>query len=142
MAKQLNIFMENKPGRLKSVTEVLFEKSINIRAMTIQDRGDFGLMKLLVDNPKVACLALTDKGFACALKDALAIVIDDKLGGLYKLSDIFLKHNINVVDAYGFVVESSKYAVWCVEAKGYSIIRDVIKKEGFKVLEDEELYEL
>ncbi len=142
MAKQLNVFVENKPGRLKSVTEILFENDINIRAMTIQDRGDFGLMKLLVDKPQSAYLALNDKGFACALKDILAIVIDDKPGGLYKLADVFLRNNINVVDAYGFVIESSKFAVWCVEVKEPSLIKEKVEKEGFKVLTEEQLYEL
>ncbi len=142
MAKQINIFVENKPGRLKAVTEILFKNKINIRAMTIQDRGDFGLMKLLVDKPNRAYLALADEGFACALKDILAILIEDKPGGLYKLAEVFLEKEINVVDAYGFVINSKKSAVWCVEVKEAEKIKKVVEEAGFQVLEDEELYEL
>jgi hypothetical protein len=142
MAKQLNIFLENKPGRLKSVTGVLFENNINMRAMTIQDRKDFGLMKILVDKPEAAHLALTDKGFACALKDILAIEMDDKPGGLYKLSEVLSAAKINIQDAYGFVIEPQKRAVLCLEIDNPSKVEGIIKKHGFNVLSDAKVYEL
>ncbi|MDD5613987.1 MAG: acetolactate synthase, partial [Candidatus Omnitrophica bacterium] len=88
MAKQISVFMENKPGKLQAITDVLFKNGINIRAMTIQDRGEYGLMKLLVDKPNQAHLALLDKGFASALKDVLAILINDKPGGLNELAKV------------------------------------------------------
>jgi hypothetical protein len=142
MAKQLNIFLENKPGRLAAVTQVLHERQVNIRAITIQDRGDFGLMKLLVDKPEEAKLAFTERGFACALKDVLAVRIPDEPGGLHRLAAVFLAHGINVVDGYGFVVESRKNAVWCFEADTIDRIKGIISKEGFEILEDPELYSL
>ena len=85
MIKELNIFIDNKPGRLKAVTSLLNEDKINIRAFTVQDREEFGLMKLIVDRPNDAYLAITDKGFACALKEILAIQIKDEPGGLDNL---------------------------------------------------------
>jgi len=142
MAKQISVFMENKPGKLQAITEVLFKNNINIRAMTIQDRGEYGLMKLLVDKPNQVHLALLDKGFASALKDVLAILIDDKPGGLNELAKVFLKNNINILDSYGFVIESSREAVWCVEVDDIAAIKDIVNKENFKVLEDQELYEI
>jgi len=142
MAKQLNIFLENKPGRLAAVTQVLHERRINIRAITIQDRGDFGLMKLLVDKPEEAKLAFTERGFACALKDVLAVRISDEPGGLYKLAAAFLEHGINVVDGYGFVVEPRKAAVWCFEGETLDRIKDLVSKGGFEILEDAELYSI
>ena len=140
MAKELNIFIENRPGRLRSVAGVLAEKKINVRTMTLQDRGEYGLMKMIVDKPEAAHLALADKGFACALKDILAISLKDKPGSFLKLADVFMKHNVNILDAYGFVLQSSKEAVFCVEVKNAPAIKKVLIKEGFKVLE-EELYE-
>ena len=140
MAKQINIFLENKPGRLAAVTQVLSERNVNIRAVTIQDRGDFGLMKLLVDKPEEAKLAFTERGFACALKDVLAVRILDEPGGLYKLAAVFLEHGVNVVDGYGFVVEPRKTAVWCFEGETNDRIQKLISKEGFEILGEEELY--
>jgi hypothetical protein len=97
-------------------------------------------MKLIVDKPEQANLALVDKGFASALKDILAICIEDKPGSFLKLADIFLKSKINILDAYGFVIQSNKEAVFCVEVKDIPAMKNILAKEGFKVLE-EELYE-
>ena len=140
MAKEVNVFLDNRPGRLRSVAEVLADKKINVRTMTLQDRTEFGLMKLIVDKPDAAHLALTEKGFACALKEILAVLLVDKPGSFQKLMDVFSKHNVNIVDAYGFVIESSKSAVFCVEIKEPQKMKAQLEKEGFKVLE-EELYE-
>ena len=144
MAKQINIFVENRPGRLESVTESLFKSNIDIRAFTIQDRGDYGLMKLIVNNPKKAYLALSDSGFACALKDILAVSIPDKPGNLYKLATKLAKRNINVIDAYGFVLQPHKQGVCCMEIENLedTNVKEIVKEAGFTILEDEELYNL
>jgi hypothetical protein len=137
MAKELNIFVENRPGRLRSVAEVLSQNKINVRTMTLQDRGEFGLMKMIVDKPQDALLALQDKGFACALKDILAIALKDKPGSFLNLADLLFTHRVNVLDAYGFVIESRKQAVFCVEVKEMAAIRKILQKEGFELLEEE-----
>ena len=145
MAKQLNIFIENRPGRLKSITGILSEAGLNIHAFTIQDRGDFGLIKLIVDKPKEAYLALADRGFACALKDIVAISIDDRPGNLLKLTTLLYDHQINVIDAYGFVIEPSKRGICCLEVenlKNHPNIDQLIQQAGFTILEDEKLYEI
>ncbi|EFK97866.1 ACT domain containing protein [sediment metagenome] len=142
MAKQLNVFLDNRPGRLNNLTEVLFKEKINIRAITLQDRQEFGLIKLLVDNPQKACASLKEKGFACAIKDIIAILMDDTPGGLNKLTEILSKNSVNIVDAYGFVIESSKQAVFCLEIKDPEKTKEILKKEGIKFFSDQELYEL
>jgi len=139
MTKQLNIFVENKPGRLKSITEILYKGNINILAFTIQDRGDFGVVKLLVDKPDQAYLALADKGYACALNEILLISIKDKPGNLNKLTSILLEHNINVADTHGFVMEPNKQGICCLEVKDQPKIKKILEKEGFKILEENKL---
>lgn len=142
MAKQITIFADNKPGRLKKITETLMQKNINIRAMTLQDSGEFGLVNLLVDKPDEANAALAHNGFASKLKNVLAIVMDDRPGGLYKIMDMFSAQDINIDNAYGFVIDSSKTAVFCVEVKDPLRIKNLIEAEGFKILTDDQLYEL
>ncbi len=142
MAKQVNIFVENRPGRLASVTGLLAKEGINIRAITIQDRGDYGMMKLLVDKPDQAQAVFSENKFACALKDILAIRIPDRPGGLHGLATVFGRHGINVLDGYGFVIEEGKTAVWCVQAENLAEIRAKVEAEGFDVLDDAELYAL
>ncbi len=140
MAKEVNIFVENRLGRLQSVAAILADNEINVRTMTLQDRGEFGLMKLIVDKPEKADLALKDKGFASAIKDILAILLEDKPGSFNKLMLTFENSKINILDAYGFVIESNKQAVFCVEVKEPGNIKQILQQEGFKILE-EELYE-
>jgi hypothetical protein len=139
MAKELNVFVDNRPGRLRCVAEVLADNQVNVRTMTLQDHGQYGLMKLIVDKPDKAHLALADKGFACAIKDILAIVLTDQPGSFLKLADLLSSNNVNVLDGYGFVLESKKSAVFCVEVKETARIRGILEKGGFTIL-DEELY--
>lgn len=144
MAKQLTIFIENRPGRLNAITESLNKSNIDIRAFTIQDRGDYGLMKLIVDNPNKAYLALADLGLACALKTILAVSVSDKPGNLHKLTTALAEKNINIIDAYGFVLQPTKVGVCCLEIENLQDVpaKKVVEDAGFTVLEDEELYNL
>ena len=144
MAKQLTIFVENRTGRLKSIADNLQNSHIDIRAFTIQDRGDYGLLRLIVDKPNDAYLALADLGCACALKDILAIAVPDQPGNFYKLASALAENGVNVLDAYGFVLQPHKTGVCCMEIDKPQMARaeEVVKAAGFNVLEDEELYGL
>jgi len=142
MAEQINIFVENRPGRLKKVTGLLSEAGINIRAMVIQDRGDFGVMKLLVDDPYKAQRVLSKAGLATALRNVLAVVIEDRPGGLHKLAGVLDEHGVNVLDGYGFVIASRREAVWCIEVEETEETRRIIEAAGFRILEDSELYQM
>ena len=144
MAKQLNIFVENRPGRLEAISENLLKGNINIRAFTIQDRGDYGLMKLIVDNPSKAYLALADLGCACALKEILAISVPDQPGNFHKLATALAENQINIKDAYGFVLQPQNQGVCCLEIENLEETNasEVISQAGFTLLEDEELYEM
>jgi len=142
MAKQLNIFVDNRPGRIKTVAEILSNNHINIRAFTIQDRGNFGVVKLIVDKPQQANLVLAEKGFACALKNILAVSIKDQPGNLHKLTEILAENNINIMDMYGFVVDPNKMGVCCLEVDAPDSIQPIVEAAGFSILAEEELYEL
>jgi hypothetical protein len=144
MAKQLHIFLENRPGRLEAVTQALYNSKVNVIAFTIQDRGDFGLMKLMVNNPEQAYLALADKGYACALKDVVFISVPDKPGNLNRLASLLLKNKINIIDAHGFVLDPAKVGICCLEldVKDIKKIKKILSKGKFKILEEEELYNI
>ncbi len=142
MAEQINIFVENKPGRLQKITRVLSESGINMRAIVIADRESYGIIKVLVDNPRKAQLALSEQGLACALKKVLAVSIADRPGGLFELTENLSSQNINILDAYGFVIESRKEAVLCIEVKDYDFAKTVVEQKGYRVLSDSELYEI
>jgi hypothetical protein len=144
MAKQLHIFVENKPGRLRAITDNLQKVGINIRAFAIQDRGDYGLMKLIVSDPEQAHLSLADMGCACALKDVLAVSIPDKPGNLHRLLSSLVDGGINIVDAHGFVLQPNQQGICVLEIENLAQTNaeEVVRKAGFDVLDDERLNNL
>ncbi len=144
MAKQLTIFLENRPGRLSAVAKSLIDNNIDIRAFMIQDRGDYGLVKLIVNNPSQAYLALANLGCACALKEIIAISIPDKVGNFGLLTSALAQNNINVKDAYGFVLQTNLKGVCCLEIEESKAAdaQKVIQAAGFTILKDDELYNL
>ena len=138
-AYQLSIFAENKPGRLAKVTGLLAKEKINIRAMTISTSGDFGIINLIVDDPKLAQKVLSKEGLTVSLKEIIAVLIDDKPGGLDKLVQVIASENINVENAYGFVIESHKNAIFVVEVDQLEKTQELLKKNGFETLDTEAL---
>jgi hypothetical protein len=138
-AYQISIFAENKPGRLAKVTGLLAKEKINIRATTISTSGDFGIINLIVDDPKRAHKVLSKEGLTVSIKDVIAVVIDDKPGGLDKLVRALAGENINIENAYGFVIESWKKAVFVVEVDQLEKTQEVLKKKGFETLDTESL---
>jgi hypothetical protein len=142
MAEQLSVFVDNRPGRLNAVTGILRDHRINIRAMTIADHRDYGVAKLLVNDPRLAQRALAEQGFAVALKPVLAIAIEDRPGGLHELLEILAEHSINVLDACGFVIAPGQRAVWCMELDDPAGAVRLLAARGLRGLTDGELYQL
>lgn len=142
MAEQLSVFIDNRPGRLNAVTAILRDQQINIRAMTIADHRDFGVAKLLVSAPVPAQQALAEHGFAVALQPVLAVAIEDRPGGLHDLLEILAAHQINVLDAYGFVIAPGRQAIWCMAVADLAEATRLVAEQGLRVLEDRDLYQL
>ncbi len=142
MAKQINVFLENRPGRLERLTRALMEAGINIRAITIADQDGFGVIKLLVDSPESACETLKREGFTANLREVIAVIMKDRPGGLHEICEILDEKGINIEDAYGFVVQSLGTALLVVEVEKTPEAEEVIRNAGISVLSDQELYRL
>lgn len=139
IAQQISIFAENKPGRLAAVTQVLAKEKINIRATTISTSDTFGVINLLVDDPKRAQKVLTAAGMMVQMRNVLAVELDDKPGGLDRLTQLLYKENINVNNAYGFVVESYERAIFVVDVDQIDKAEKLVEKNGFTTLDTEGL---
>jgi hypothetical protein len=135
IAHQLSIFAENKPGKLAHVTSVLAKEKISIRATTISTSDTFGVINLIVDDPKRAEAALTKAGMTVHLRGVLAILIPDKPGGLDNLTQLLDKEDVNVNNAYGFVLESSKKAVFVVDVDQMERAEKLLEEHGFQTLD-------
>lgn len=139
IASQLSIFSENKPGKLAAVTSVLTKEKVNIRATTISTSDTFGVINLIVDDPERAQAALTRTGMLVKIRRVLAVLLDDQPGGLDKLAQLLAKENINVNNAYGFVLENRVSAVFVLDVDQPEKAEQLIEKKGFKTLDAEAL---
>jgi len=142
MVEQINVFLENRPGRLRKIIGILKESSINIRAAVIQDRGDFGIMKLVVSDPVRAQLALSNAGLAAAIKHVIAVELNDEPGGLFELTEFLDTHGINIIDAYGFVITSGSRAVFCIEVEKPESVEPLLRQNNFKLVFGKEIHNL
>jgi hypothetical protein len=139
IACQLSIFAENKPGRLAAVTKILAKEKINIRATTIATSDTFGVINLIVDDPVRAKTVLTQAGMTVNLNQVLAVVIPDQPGGLDKLTQLLLAEQININNAYGFVLEGHRKAVFVVSVDQIEKAEALLEKKGFQTLDAEAL---
>lgn len=142
MARELNVYIDNESKQVKEITKILSDKSVNIRAFTIRDQNDFGLIKLIVDNPDEAYSVINENGFACSIKEILAIGMKDKPGGLNEILGIFADHGISIMDSYAFVLESGKSAVLCVEVEDVTEVQKVFEKKRYSILSDNDLHDI
>jgi len=136
---QLSIFAENRPGRLAAVTRVLAKEKINIRATTIATSDTFGVINLIVDDRRRAEAVLTKAGMTVTLNQVLAVVIPDQPGGLDKLTQLLFAEGININNAYGFVLEGHKKAVFVVSVDQIEKAEKLVEKHGFQTLDAEAL---
>ena len=135
--KLVAAFAENKPGQVAHFTKILASANINIRWLAVASTGPFGVMKFLVSDPETACQALKHEGFVVKLVDALAIEVPDKPGGLHAVADCLASHNINLDNASGFIANNR--AIMVLEVPDVAKARDVLQKQGFRVLAQKEL---
>lgn len=142
MAHQISVFVENKPGRLERVTDILTKANVNIRAFTVSGTYEYGVMKFLVDQPDRALEALRTQGISAHKREIIAALMDDRPGGLHRISRIFGQRKINLEDAYGFVIEDKKRAVLVIDVEKIQDAQKALRDEGIPTLTDAEIYSL
>ena len=134
--KIVAVFAENRPGQAARVTGTLARAKINIRCITVASSGNFGVMKLLVNDPGGASRALQADGFATTLMDVIAVEMPDRPGALHSVAECLATHNINLANTSGFVVNNRAIVVIEVEDPGKAAL--VFKEQGLHVLSQEE----
>ena len=109
--QQISVFLENKTGRLADVTRLIADAGVNIRAISIADTADFGILRLIVDRPTEAADALSKGGFTTRMTDVLAIEIPDRSGSLAKVMEIFKETGVNIEYLYASLEKDCSTAV-------------------------------
>jgi hypothetical protein len=140
--EQISIFLENKPGRLAEVARILAEAGVNIRALSLADTSDFGVLRLIVDKQEEAEEALKERGFTVRKTDVVAVEVSDRPGGLHHILDILDKAGINVEYVYAFVRQSGSNAVNIFRFEDTEEAVKVLLKNGVKVIPGADLYSM
>ncbi len=110
VVEQISIFLENKAGRLAEVTRALSEAGISIRALSLADTSDFGILRIIVEDHEKAKNILKEKGFTTGRTTVVAIEVEDKPGGLNNILEILAENTINVEYMYNFVQKDTSNA--------------------------------
>lgn len=138
--KQISIFLENKSGRLAQVTTVLGENGINIRALSIADTTDFGILRLIVNNPDKAYQVLKEAGFTVSTTDVIAVEVTDEPGGLSKALQTLEGAGINIEYLYAFVQKASSAALVVFRVEQLDEAVRVLQETGTRILGEDEVY--
>jgi hypothetical protein len=140
--KQISIFLENKAGRLAEVTNILGKAGINIRALSLADTTDFGILRLIVNDIEKAAKTLKDHGFTVGETEVLAVEVPDRPGGLGEILKIIQDAGLNVEYMYAFVERSSDNAVIIFRFDNVDEATRVLLGKGVTILNGGTLYSL
>lgn len=132
--EQLSIFIENKAGRLASVTSVLAESGVNLRALSLADTSDFGILRLIVDDTEKAKNLLKEAGFTVGITHVVAVEVEDRPGGLDRIMQIIREKGVNVEYMYAFVQRGGGNATMIFRFNRTDMAIEALKESNIPIL--------
>jgi len=144
VTKQVSVFLENKSGRLAEVCQVLGDADVNMRALCIADTSDFGILRLIVDDPARATKLLQERGFGVGEADVLAIVVPDRPGGLASVLALLRDAGVNVEYMYAFfiTVDGDAVVLFRIDDGQIPSTLALLEEKGVRTLRAAEVYAL
>lgn len=140
--KQISIFVENKKGRLAEITETLAKAGANIRALSIADTTDFGILRLIVDKPEDAALALKEAGITVSITNVIAVGINDVPGSFAVPMRILADAGIDVEYMYAFITRQSEKAYVILRVADNDAAAKVLIDSGVELLDEDGFHSL
>ncbi len=140
--KQISVFLENKCGRLAQVTKILAENDINIRALSLADTADFGILRIIVNDLEGASSVLKTAGYTLAETEVVAVEVPDKPGGLASILEPLWKAGLDVEYMYAFVQSSGENAIMIFRFEEPEKAIAVLNESKVRVLNGKEVYQL
>jgi hypothetical protein len=135
---QLAVFLENRPGKLESVTKALAEAGVNIRGFSMASEGEYGVLKILADDPEKAFRVLKEHRYTVSRRTVEIALIDDRPGGLHELLTTLSSRDINIDDCYGVALEEGRRAAIVLDVERYPEAEAVMKERGVRLLSEQE----
>ncbi len=141
LAKQLSVFIENRKGRLNEVLDVLKKNQINILSLSLADTTDYGLLRLIVNDPEKGKTSLFNEGFSTTTSDVVIVEISHKSGSLKNLVELLSENDINIEYMYGLSIEGvDAYIV--MKLSNVEKTLDILNKNKIKTLSNEDISKL
>ena len=137
---QISVFVENRPGRLADITAVLAKSSIDIRALSVADTSDYGILRLIVNDPKSAVEALRSEGMTASATQVLGIIIPDEPGGLARAIKVLSDAQISVEYAYAFITPSVGNAYVIIRVEDNDKASEILKGARIELIEQDDIF--
>ncbi|WP_054835704.1 ACT domain-containing protein [Methanobrevibacter arboriphilus] len=140
---QLSIFLENKEGRLWNALDALANGGgVNIRALSLADTSDFGILRIIVHDPEKAKKILEKNDFIVKIIDVVGVELDDTPGGLANVLKLLNENNINLEYIYAFTHEKTEKAILLLQSKDLDILINVLENNNVNIVPSKEVYNL
>ncbi len=140
--KQISVFVENKPGKLMELAKLLEENHIDMRALSVAETEDFGILRLIVDDVYDTIRVLKDSNYVCTVTDVLAVELPDQPGGLRKVLAVLSENQINVEYTYVFVARKKNAAYMIFRVSDNDKAVEALNKNKIAPIDQEELADL
>lgn len=140
--KQLTVFVQNRKGTIVSVTDILAKSNINMRALSIAETEDFGILRLIVNDETAAKKVLEEQGYLIKVVDVVGVKISDEPGKLTAALDVLDKANINVEYLYAFMARTEKHAYVVLRVEDNEAAESALKDAGFKLITEADINKL
>ena len=132
--KQISAFLENRPGTLAELTKILQSSDIDLRAMSVAETEDFGIVRLIVDDPFKTIQILKEEGYVCSMTPVLAIVFEDKPGALVNVLNLIGENGINLEYSYAFLAKKANSACMIFRVADNEAAIKVLTANGIRPL--------
>lgn len=139
MVKQISVFLQNRPGTLAELTKILLDNNINMRALTVADTADYGIIRIIVDQPDKTLSILKSQEYLVSETEVIAVEVEDKPGSLYEIAAILGERNVNIDYLYTTLKQGK--AIMIIRVSDIETALEALRSEGFRLISEEEIYQ-
>ncbi len=136
--KQLSVFIENREGRLGEVLNVLKKSGVNILSLSLADTTEYGLLRLIVNDPEKGRATLVEEGFSSMVTDVFVIKIPHKAGSLQEILAVIAEKNVNIEYMYGLSIDGADASV-VMKTNDFDLVKEVLKENKIETMTSKEI---
>lgn len=132
MINQISVFLENRSGQLLEITSILKDANINMRAISIAETNEYGIIRLITDQPEYTVEVLKNEGFVAAMSEVLVVPVLDKVGGLNAMLKVMADENVNIQYMYSIFEKNNDETYMAINVDDPEKVTEVLEKHGMK----------